>query len=184
MAATRRTGRRLLGQRVVSPTRQSGVFVSVGSMMPFDRLVQAMDEWAAAHPHVPVEIQIGRGKYEPRHAKFVRLMPVADYRQRVADARLFVAHAGMGSIISAIEAGKPLLMLPRLQAQGEHNTDHQLATAASMGARPGLHVAADAADLKARTTALLADAGAPPAPISRFAEPAFTARIRAFIEAP
>ncbi|NJC09226.1 glycosyltransferase [Polymorphobacter fuscus] len=161
----------------------NGVFVSVGSMMPFDRLVQAMDEWAAAHPDVPVEIQIGRGKYEPRHAKYVRMMPVVEYRQRVADARLFVAHAGMGSIISAIEAGKPLLMLARLQAQGEHNTDHQLATAASIGARPGLHVAGDVADLKARATVLLADAGAPPAPISRFADPKFTDRIRAFIEA-
>lgn len=179
MAATRRAGCRLLGQRVVN-----GVFVSVGSMMPFDRLVQAMDEWAAAHPDVPVEIQIGRGKYEPRHAKFVRLMPVAEYRRRVADARLFVAHAGMGSIISAIEAGKPLLMLPRLRAQGEHNTDHQLATAVNIGARPGLHVATDATDLQARATTLLADAGAPPAPISRFADPDFTARIRAFIEAP
>ena len=162
----------------------SGVFVSVGSMMPFDRLVQAMDEWAAAHPDVPVEIQIGRGKYEPRHAAFVRLMPVVDYRQRVAAARLFIAHAGMGSIISAIEAGKPLLMLPRLMAQGEHNTDHQLATAASIGARPGLHVATDVADLQARASALLADSGTPPAPISKRADPGFTARIRAFIEAP
>lgn len=161
----------------------SGIFVSVGSMMPFDRLTRAMDEWAAAHPQVPVEIQIGRGRYEPRHAKFVRMMPVAEYRQRVAAARLFVAHAGMGSIISAIEAGKPLLMLPRLQSQGEHNTDHQLATAASIGVRPGLHVAADAGDLKARASALLADAGTPPAPISRFADSGFTARIRAFIEA-
>jgi len=152
-------------------------------MMPFDRLVQAMDEWAAAHPDVPVEIQIGRGRYEPRHARFVRLMPVAEYRERVATARLFVAHAGMGSIISAIEAGKPLLMLPRLMAQGEHNTDHQLATAASIGARPGLHVAADVADLQARATALLADSGTAPAPISRLADPGFTARIRAFIEA-
>lgn len=151
--------------------------------MPFDRLVVAMDEWAAAHPALAVEIQIGRGKYEPRHAKFVRLMPVAEYRARVASARLFVAHAGMGSIIAAIEAGKPLLMLPRSQAQGEHNTDHQLATAASIGARPGLHVAADAADLQRRATALLADSGVAPAPISRFAEPAFTDRIRAFIEA-
>jgi UDP-N-acetylglucosamine transferase subunit ALG13 len=161
-----------------------GVFVSVGSMMPFDRLVQAMDEWAAAHPDVPVEIQIGRGKYEPRHARFVRLMPVADYRERVAKSRLFVAHAGMGSIISAIEAGKPLLMLPRLHAQGEHNNDHQLATAASIGTRPGLHVAADVADLQVRASALLVASGAPPAPISKLADPAFTDRIRAFIEAP
>lgn len=143
-----------------------------------------MDEWAAANPHVSVEIQIGRGKYEPRHAKFVRMMPVAEYRARVAAARLFVAHAGMGSIISAIEAGKPLLMLARLQTQGEHNTDHQRATAASIGARPGLHVAADVPDLKVRATALLADAGTAPAAISCFADPVFTARIRAFIEAP
>lgn len=161
-----------------------GVFVSVGTMMPFDRLVRAMDEWAAANPQVPVEIQIGSGHYEPRHAAFMRLMPVGLYRQKVATARLFVAHAGMGSIITAIEAGKPLLMLPRLQAQGEHNTDHQLATAASMGTRPGLHVAAGAADLQARVSAMLADSGAPPAPIARFAEPRFTDRIRAFIEAP
>ena len=136
-------------------------------MMPFDRLVRAMDDWAAANPDVPVEIQIGRGKYEPRHARFVRLMPVDEYRQRVAQARVFVAHAGMGSIISAIEAGKPLLMLPRLQGQGEHNTDHQLATATSIGARPGLHVARDVDDLQARATALLADSGTAPAPISK-----------------
>ncbi len=162
----------------------SGIFVSVGSMMPFDRLVQAMDEWAAANPAVPVEIQIGRGRYEPRHARFVRLVPVTDYRRKVADARLFVAHAGMGSIIAAIEAGKPLLMLPRLSARGEHNNDHQLATAASIGARPGLFVAADAADLQARASAMLGAGAAPPAPIARFADPGFTARIRAFIEAP
>jgi UDP-N-acetylglucosamine transferase subunit ALG13 len=161
----------------------TGVFVSVGSMMPFDRLVRAMDDWAAANPSVPVEIQIGRGAYEPRHAAFVRLLPVDAYRARVAAARLFVAHAGMGSIISAIEAGKPLLMLPRLMAEGEHNSDHQLATAASIGSRPGLHVACDAADLQARATALLADAGVAPAPIAAFADKGFTDRIRAFIEA-
>jgi UDP-N-acetylglucosamine transferase subunit ALG13 len=160
------------------------VFVSVGSMMPFDRLVRAMDDWAAAHPDVEVEIQIGRGQYEPRHARFVRLLPVDAYRARVAAARLFVAHAGMGSIISAIEAGKPLLMLPRLKSLGEHNSDHQLATATSIGARAGLHVAGDAADLQTRATALLADGGSPPAPIAPFADKGFTDRIRSFIEAP
>ena len=162
----------------------SGVFVSVGSMMPFDRLVRAMDEWAAANPEVLVEIQIGRGKYEPRNARFHRLLPVAAYRQKVADARLFVAHAGIGSIITAVEAGKPLLMLPRLKAEGEHNTDHQLATAASICHRPGLFVAADAADLKARAAEMFAVGATPPAAIAPFADQRFTDRIRAFIEAP
>ncbi len=154
--------------------------------MPFDRLTRAMDDWAAANRHVPLEIQIGKGAYEPRHARWVRKLTLPDYQARVAACDLFVAHCGMGSIISAIEAGKPILMLPRLQTQGEHNNDHQLATARHIGIRPGLHVAADADDLKARVSALLADTGpekaGAPAPISRFADPAFTARIRAFIE--
>jgi UDP-N-acetylglucosamine transferase subunit ALG13 len=141
-----------------------------------------MDEWAAANAHIPVEIQIGKGDFEPRHARWVRKLALPEYQARVANCALFVAHCGMGSIISAIEAGKPILMLPRLQSQGEHNTDHQLATAKHVGIRPGLHVAADVVDLKARASALLADKGQVPAPISRFADPEFTARIRAFIE--
>jgi UDP-N-acetylglucosamine transferase subunit ALG13 len=160
----------------------SGVFVSVGSMMAFDRLAQAMDEWAAANPQTRVEIQIGKGAFEPRHARWVRTLALPDYQARVTGCDLFVAHCGMGSIISAIEAGKPILMLPRLEALGEHNTDHQLATARHVGTRPGLHVAADAADLQARASALLADAGTAPAPIARVADPVFTNRIRAFIE--
>ena len=155
-------------------------------MMPFDRLTRAMDEWAAANPAIPVEIQTGKGEYEPRHAKWVRKLAQPDYQARVQACALFVAHCGMGSIISALEAGKPILMLPRLEAQGEHNTDHQLATAKHVGIRPGLHVATDVEDLKARASSLIGEAGKAdrlaPAPISRFADPDFTARIRAFIE--
>ena len=87
-------------------------------MLPFERLVQAMDNWAAAHPDVPVTIQYGSGVYKPRHAQGFVMTTAAQYRQLVAEAQLFVAHAGMGSIITAIEAGKPLLMLARLQALG------------------------------------------------------------------
>ncbi len=158
------------------------VFVSVGSMMPFERLVEAMDAFAARRPDLDVLIQIGRGKTEPRHARFVRLMPPEAYKAIVAGCRLFVAHAGMGSIITAIEAGKPLLMLPRRQALGEHNTEHQRATAQSIGSRPGLHVAADETDLMVRAEALLMAGGASPQPIAHFADPAFTARIRDFID--
>ena len=150
-------------------------------MMPFDRLIRTMDAWAAAHPATPVFFQIGKGAYEPRHGGFVRLMPVAAYRDRLAAAALFVAHAGMGSIISAIQAGKPLVMLPRSKALGEHNTDHQLATAATIGRRDGLHVAAAEDDLGPLLDALLADPAAAPAPIAPFAGAELTGRVRAFI---
>ena len=149
--------------------------------MPFDRLIRTMDDWAAAHPSTAVFFQIGKGTYEPRHGGFVRLMPVAAYRERLAAATLFVAHAGMGSIISAIQAGKPLVMLPRRRDLGEHNTDHQLATAATIGRRDGLHVAAADGDLGPLIDALLADTGSAPAPIAPFASAHLIDRVRAFV---
>lgn len=159
------------------------LFASVGSMFPFDRLVQAIDAWAEAHPDVPVEVQIGSGSYQPRHARFTRMMPPALYQQRIAEAKLFVAHAGMGSIISAIQAGKPLLMLPRLQHLGEHTTDHQLATIAKFRDRAGLHVADDVPALHAAIDRLLVDGSPPPAPIAPHASPELIGRIKAFINA-
>lgn len=158
------------------------VFASVGSMFAFDRFARALDDWAAAHPATKVLVQIGSGGYEPKHAAFVRMMPPALYQRRIAEARLFVAHAGMGSIIAAIQAGKPLLMMPRRLDLGEHTTDHQVATLAKFAARDGLHTAAGVDDLHAQIDALLADGGTPPAPIAPFADAAFTARIRAFID--
>ncbi len=157
------------------------IFVSVGSMMPFDRLIRAVDEWAAAHPGTPVLAQIGNGKFEPAHARFVRLMPPGEYRAAVAEAVLFVAHAGMGSIITAIEAAKPLLMLPRLQTLGEHNTDHQLATIKNVGNRPGLHHVEREDALGAAIDALLTAGSEAPAPISPFASEELLGNVRRFI---
>ena len=150
-------------------------------MFAFDRFVRGVDEWAALHPDVPVEIQIGSGEYEPRHARFVRMMPPGLYARRIAEARLFVAHAGMGSIIGAIEAGKPLLMMPRRMDQGEHTTDHQFATVAKFRDREGLHVADDVEALHAAIDRLLASGSAAPAPIDPFATPELLARVRGFI---
>ncbi|MGI4875857.1 MAG: glycosyltransferase [Janthinobacterium lividum] len=157
------------------------VFASVGSMFAFDRFVAAIDDWAAAHPATPVLVQIGSGAYEPTHAAFVRMMPPGLYKRRIAEARLFVAHAGMGSIIAAMDAGKPLLMMPRQFDLGEHTTDHQFATVAKFAHRSGLHAATSVDELHRSIDALLADGGAPPPPIEPFAPPEFIARVRSFI---
>ena len=145
------------------------IFASVGSMLPFDRLVLAVDEWAAANPSEPVYIQIGHGEYEPRHAPFVRMMPHTEYRQRLEDSRLFVAHVGMGSILQSLEARKQLLMLPRLASLREHPTDHQLHTAARFRDTEGLLIVDDTDALKAAMSRLLREPLTPSAGISRFA---------------
>ncbi len=133
------------------------IFASVGSMFPFDRLVIAVDEWAAANPDQPVFIQIGEGKYEPRHAPFARMIPMADYRQRMIDCDLFVAHVGTGSLLQALELGKQMLLMPRHQSLGEHTTEHQLDTARRFRHVKGVRIADDVDELKAEMTRMLAE---------------------------
>jgi UDP-N-acetylglucosamine transferase subunit ALG13 len=154
------------------------IFVTIGSMFPFDRLIRAMDGWAAAHPEAELLAQIGAGAYRPARMPWVRRLDQADFARTVAGARLVVAHAGMGSVITASEHGKPIVMLPRFQARGEHTTDHQVATANWLRDKPGVYVADDDDELAPRIAAALA-AGPPPAPIFAAEAPSeFIARIR------
>ncbi|MEY2441108.1 MAG: hypothetical protein QOJ46_534, partial [bacterium] len=52
-------------------------------------------------------------------------LPDATLRDAMADADLVIAHAGIGSTIAALEAGRPPLLAPRDPAHGEHVDDHQ-----------------------------------------------------------
>ncbi|HTI31111.1 MAG TPA: glycosyltransferase [Sphingomonas sp.] len=158
------------------------IFASVGSMLPFDRLVRAVDTWAGAHPEMPVFLQIGQGEYEPKHAEFARIVTPADYTRRVKDARLFVAHAGMGSILQALEAGTPILVTPRDPALKEITNDHQAATIANFGNRPGIAVAKTVQALPAAIDAALA-AGSSGGSLSSAAPAPFLEKIAAFIAA-
>ena len=97
---------------------------------------------------------------------WVRRLDQAAFARTVAGARLIVAHAGMGSVITADQFGKPIVMLPRLQERGEHTTDHQVATANWLRAKPGIYVADRDEDLGPRIAEALA-AGAPAGRASR-----------------
>lgn len=159
------------------------IFASVGSMLPFDRLVRAVDDWAAANPGREVFIQIGDGEYEPRHAPWVRIMPHGEYKQRLEACQLFVAHVGMGSILQGLEVRKQMLLLPRLASQKEHTTDHQLHTAERFRKTPGLMIVDDTAALQAAMTRLLDQPLKPSEGISRYAQPALIEKVAGFLGA-
>jgi UDP-N-acetylglucosamine transferase subunit ALG13 len=105
------------------------IFVTVGSQLPFDRLVSAVDVWAASRPGVALHGQVGDTKSPPASFESVSTMSPEEYQQRFADADLIIGHAGMGTIIAALELGKPLLMLPRLGSLKESRNDNQVGTA-------------------------------------------------------
>lgn len=104
------------------------LFVTVGSQLPFDRLIIAVDEWAQQHSDCRVFAQIGFSRYRPNFMRYQATLSPSEYREALMKADLIVAHAGMGTIISALELGKPLLLMPRLAEKKEHRNDHQLAT--------------------------------------------------------
>ena len=45
---------------------------------------------------------------------------------------MIYAHAGMGTILSALKQDKPIIIVPRLASLKEHRNDHQIATAMRM----------------------------------------------------
>lgn len=117
------------------------IFVTVGSMLPFERMVRSVDLWASKNPQLPVFAQIGNGEYEPKHVEWARKVPGREYKARISESSLVVAHAGIGSIFTAYEFGKPLLLVPRYADTKEHTTDHQLHTAKFWRDKPNIVVA-------------------------------------------
>ena len=123
------------------------IFVTVGALFPFDRLIKLMDDLAPSFPDEPFFAQIGRGEYIPKAMEYARLLEAADFRRRLAESRLLVAHAGMGSVISALEINRAVVLLPRKMDLGEHTTDHQAATARWLEGKQGVHIAWENADM-------------------------------------
>ena len=48
------------------------IFVTIGSMFPFDRMIRVMDDWAARNASQETFAQIGTGSYEPTHIVALR----------------------------------------------------------------------------------------------------------------
>jgi len=155
------------------------ILVTIGSMFPFDRLIRAMDALAAEREE-EILAQIGDGAYEPRHMRFVRKLPREEFIATIARADLVVGHAGMGTVITAGEHGKAIVIMPRRAGLGEHTNDHQVDTAAWLGGRRGIFVAEDEQALAPAIAR--ARSGGAVETIGARAPGDFLARIRAFAE--
>ena len=71
--------------------------------MPFDRLVRAVDAWATLRGRQDVFAQTGESDYQPKAIECVAMLPPDEFMQRVEQASLVVAHAGIGSIFAAMQ---------------------------------------------------------------------------------
>lgn len=100
------------------------ILVTVGSL-PFTRLVRKMDE-IAAQIEEGVVMQIANDSYLPENAEYFRFQSYVEMQKLCKRARLVVCHGGVGSILTALEGGAPVIAVPRSKRHGEAVDDHQL----------------------------------------------------------
>jgi UDP-N-acetylglucosamine transferase subunit ALG13 len=138
------------------------ILVTVGTQLPFDRLIRAVDDLAPGlGQHVIA--QTNDGAYRPLNLEAHSFFGPDKFATLVRECSTIVSHAGIGSILTARQHAKPIILMPRRADLGEHRNDHQLATCAALADKPGIHIAEGPEDLAAlfgRTLAPAADIGA------------------------
>jgi UDP-N-acetylglucosamine transferase subunit ALG13 len=126
------------------------ILVTVGTDMPFDRMVRVVDAWAGETGRQDIFAQIGEGGWEPRHIRFAQFLQPPEFAECFKSATLVISHAGMGTILTALHHRKPILVMPKRASLGEHRNEHQLATARRMRDLGNVNVAFDEAELRHR----------------------------------
>jgi UDP-N-acetylglucosamine transferase subunit ALG13 len=115
------------------------------SPFPFERLVRAAEDLAAAGHDVVVQHGASR---PPAGCRTVRHLDPDAFREAMAGARVVVLHGGLACRAEARASGRVPLVVPRRGTLGEHVDDHQVHAAradAAFVVEPGQLVAAVAA---------------------------------------
>jgi len=162
------------------------ILLTVGSQLPFNRLVRAVDEWAARTPEAEIFAQIGGGgieAYEPKHMEWAPYVDPEDFDKLFRSSEFVIAHAGMGSIISALSFRKSIVVMPRRASLGEHRNEHQLHTAKHFAQRAGIHVAMEESELAEAIDAQMKNSRAPDSAVElpEFADESLIGRLESFI---
>jgi UDP-N-acetylglucosamine--N-acetylmuramyl-(pentapeptide) pyrophosphoryl-undecaprenol N-acetylglucosamine transferase len=122
------------------------VVVTLGTMegYAFPRLVERL------HALLPAEAdvlwQLGCTVVPHLPIEGPATLPAHELRRAIEQADLVVAHAGCGSALAAMDAGKMALLVPRRAAHGENVDDHQVELAGELHRR-GLAVVREVEDL-------------------------------------
>lgn len=117
------------------PSGLGRVVVTLGSQegYPFDRLVARL---AHVLPGT-AEVTWQTGATDPgaHGVDGVASMPFAHLEEAISGADVVVAHAGVGSALSALLAGRHPVLVARRASAGEHVDDHQLQIARELSRR-------------------------------------------------
>lgn len=104
------------------------IFVTVGSRnYPFDRLFKRLDAlYEDGTLTEPLFAQVGTSIYKPQHYAYKDFISPDEFTKKIVEADIVVSHGASGSIMKALNAGKKVIVVTRLEKYGEHINDHQI----------------------------------------------------------
>jgi UDP-N-acetylglucosamine transferase subunit ALG13 len=122
------------------------IFVTVGTQLPFDRLLKLIEE---SYDSINEEIlaQAGHSSIKANNFTINSTFSREEFESIFSKADIIISHAGMGTILTALKYNKKLIIFPRLSQYKEHRNDHQIATANYMKSLPNVLVARDEIEL-------------------------------------
>ena len=124
------------------------ILVTVGTELPFDRLIRTVDEWAKETNRTDVFAQIGEGAWKPRFIQSSNFIEPPEFSRMFSSASVILSHAGAGTILTALRWEKPILVMPRRATLGEQRNEHQMATARRFAESGKVGVAFDETELR------------------------------------
>lgn len=124
------------------------IFAAVGNCYwNFERLIKEMDR-IAAKTDEEVVIQVGYTEFEPKNSRYFTFTSNEEINDLFENMRVIVAHAGVGTIVKAINHKKPIILVPRRHKFGEHYDDHQVEIANALEKDERVKIVWDVAELE------------------------------------
>lgn len=117
----------------VPPIRRAVVTLGTHERYTFPRLLSRLIR--IIPPGWEVLWQVGGTVVDGMPPGARRQVPAAELRAALEAADVVVSHAGVGSALAAMRAGKRALYVPRRRAHGEHVDDHQVEMARELEGR-------------------------------------------------
>jgi UDP-N-acetylglucosamine transferase subunit ALG13 len=138
-------------------TKEDLGLITVGTVMPFDRLVNGVADLRLSHGR-PSELvaQVGEGGVRPDGIDVRESIDFDEMLALLERANVVFCHGGTGSLITALRAGCRIVAMPRRADLSEHYDDHQQEIVSAFAARGLIEMAENASDLQDALTRTLA----------------------------
>ena len=108
------------------------VFVSVGTQKQDFKRIFELVEKSKALENEEIVAQTGNTKFESKKMKMLPSIDSKKYSEYIKKAEMVICHGGVGTIFDALENGKKVLVVPRLEKYKEHINDHQIEVAVAL----------------------------------------------------